>query len=72
MSPPRGRDGSQLSEGYRLATRFFAALMVVFGIAIVVVTIAQGGGPASTGIWIGAAFLAMGCLRLYMALRRDR
>lgn len=72
MSPPQDRDRSQLSEGYLLATRFFAALMVGFGVAIVVVTIANGGGPASTGVWIGAAFLAMGCLRLYMALRRSR
>lgn len=68
----RGGGGPQLSDGYRLATRFFAVVMVGFGLAIVVVTIVNGGGPASAGLWIGLAFLAMGALRLYLALRGPR
>ncbi len=59
-----------MSEGYRLATRLFSALIIGFGIAIIVVTLANGGGPLSFGVLIGIVFLAMGCGRLYLALRQ--
>jgi hypothetical protein len=59
-----------VSEGYRLATRAFSVI-IGFGIAIVAVTLAKGGGPLSFGVVIGLAFLAMGCGRLYLALRDD-
>jgi hypothetical protein len=52
-------------------TRIFATLIAGFGAAIVVVTLANGGGPASTGLWIGLLFCALGAGRLYLALRRD-
>jgi hypothetical protein len=58
-----------MSEGYRLATRAFSVVIVGFGIAIVVVTLANGGGPLSFGLLIGLAFVAMGCGRLYLAFR---
>ena len=58
-----------MSEGYRLATRVFSVVIIAFGIAIVAVTLANGGGPLSFGVVIGLAFLAMGCGRLYLALR---
>jgi multisubunit Na+/H+ antiporter MnhB subunit len=58
-----------VSEGYRLATRVFSVVIIGFGIAIVAVTLANGGGPLSFGVVIGLAFLAMGCGRLYLALR---
>ena len=58
-----------MSEGYRLATRVFSVVIIGFGIAIVAVTLANGGGPLSFGVVIGLAFLAMGCGRLYLALR---
>jgi multisubunit Na+/H+ antiporter MnhB subunit len=58
-----------MSEGYRLATRAFSVVIIGFGIAIVAVTLANGGGPFSFGVVIGLAFLAMGCGRLYLALR---
>ena len=58
-----------MSEGYQLATRAFSVVIIGFGIAIVVVTLANGGGPLSFGVVIGLAFLAMGCGRLYLALR---
>ena len=58
-----------MSEGYRLATRFFSVVIIGFGISIVVVTLANGGGAFSFGILIGVVFVAMGCGRLYLALR---
>lgn len=60
-----------MSEGYTLATRFFAVLIIGFGIAILAVTLARGGGPTSFGVLIGAIFVAMGCGRLYLATRDD-
>jgi hypothetical protein len=56
-------------EVYRAVTRLFAVIITGFGAAIVVVTIANGGGPASAGIWIGVLFLALGFGRLYLSLR---
>jgi hypothetical protein len=56
-------------EAYRLATRVFAGVIVGFGIAIVIVTLANGGGPLSFGFLIGIVFLAMGCGRLYLAVK---
>ena len=58
-----------MSEGYRLATRFFSLVIIGFGIAIVVVTLAKGGGPLAFGIVIGLVFIAMGAGRLYLAVR---
>jgi multisubunit Na+/H+ antiporter MnhB subunit len=58
-----------MSEGYRLATRAFSVVIIGFGIAIVAVTLANGGGATSFGVLIGAVFIAMGCGRLYLAVR---
>lgn len=60
------------SEAYTLATRAFAVLIAGFGVAIVVVTLARGGGPASFGFLIGLVFAALGAGRLYLALRGRR
>ncbi len=58
-----------MSEGYRLATRFFSLVIIAFGIVIVAVTLANGGGPLAFGVLIGAVFIAMGAGRFYLALR---
>lgn len=58
-----------MSEGYRLATRFFSVVIIGFGVAIIVVTLANGGGALAFGFLIGLVFVAMGCGRLYLALR---
>ena len=58
-----------MSEGYRLATRFFSVVIIGFGVAIVAVTLANGGGGFTFGILIGVVFVAMGCGRLWLALR---
>ncbi len=58
-----------MSEGYRLATRFFSVVIIGFGVAIVVVTLVNSRGGFPIGLVIGAVFVAMGCARLYLAMR---
>ena len=61
MAPP--------DQLYRGVTRIFAVIMVGFGLAILVVTLANGGGPLSTGFLMGLLFTALGVARLYLGLR---
>jgi hypothetical protein len=56
-------------EVYRGVTRLFAVVILGFGAAILVVTIANGGGPLSTGFLLGLVFLGLGAGRLYLSLR---
>ena len=58
-----------MNEGYELATRAFAVTIIGFGLAMLVVTIARGGGPTSLGIMFGVLFTALGAGRLYLSLR---
>jgi hypothetical protein len=55
-------------EVYRAVTRLFAVVITGFGAAIIVVTLARGGGPTSFGLLIGLIFLVLGAGRLYLAL----
>jgi hypothetical protein len=56
-------------EGYQLAIRIFSVTIIAFGVAILVVTLARGGGPTAIGILFGLVFVAMGGGRLYLSLR---
>lgn len=56
-------------EVYRGVTRVFATVIMGFGVAIVVITLANGGGIAATGLWVGLIFTALGAGRLYLSLR---
>jgi len=59
-------------EVYRGVTKTFGAIIAVFGLVIIVVTLAHGGNAGSGGIWLGLIFLGLGLGRLYLALRADR
>ncbi len=59
-------------EVYRGVTRAFAVVITGFGIAIIVVTLANGGTAGSGGIWLGLVFTGLGLGRLYLALRREK
>lgn len=61
--------GPQPREGYQLAVRIFSVIIIGFGVAILAVTVARGGGPLSTGILFGIIFVALGSGRLYLSLR---
>ena len=48
------------------ATTVLSAVMVVLGVAILVSTVARGGGPLAVGILLGVLFIAAGAGRLYV------
>jgi hypothetical protein len=58
--------GDQL---YRAVTRIFSVIIIGFGLAILIITLARGATVASAGVWIGLLFVAIGIARLYIALR---
>ncbi len=57
---------------YRGAVRAFSLGFVAVGIAVLAVTLANGGGPASVGVLMGLAFLAVGAGRIWLAKRMER
>jgi hypothetical protein len=61
--------GPPPGEGYQLAVRIFSVTIICFGLAILIVTLARGGGPAAVGVLFGLAFVALGFGRLYLSLR---
>jgi hypothetical protein len=50
-------------------TRVLSALMMVIGVAIIVRTVAAGGGPVALGLLLGLLFVAAGAGRLYAERR---
>jgi hypothetical protein len=54
---------------HRSSTRVMSLVMMVIGIVLIVRTIILGGGPLSTGILLGGAFLLVGAGRLYIQSR---
>jgi len=54
---------------YRGSVRLFSLVFVLLGLALLVSTIAAGGGPLSIGVLLGIAFLAVGVGRLWIASR---
>lgn len=57
---------------YRGAVRAFSLVFVAIGLLVLVVTLANGGGPASVGFLMGIAFLAVGVGRLWLGSRMER
>jgi hypothetical protein len=54
---------------YRAVTRIFSVVIIGFGLAILIVTLASGGSVGSAGLWLGLLFIGIGVARLYIALR---
>ncbi len=54
---------------YHGAVRAFSLTFVAVGLAVLVVTLANGGGPASVGFLLGIAFLGIGVGRLWAGAR---
>ncbi|HVD41266.1 MAG TPA: hypothetical protein VNC16_09725 [Solirubrobacterales bacterium] len=57
---------------YRGAVRAFSFTFVAIGLTVLVVTLANGGGPASLGFLMGIAFLLVGVGRLWLGSRAQR
>ena len=56
-------------EGYQLAVRIFSVTIIGFGFAILIITLARGGGPLAVGVLFGLLFIALGSGRLYLSMR---
>ena len=65
-----GRIIPLVQQAYRQSTRVMGALICILGVAILVSTLARGGGPLALGVLVGAAFALLGAGRVYLA--RDR
>ena len=52
------------------ATVVLSAIIAVLGIAMIVSTIARGGGPLASGVVFGILFALGGGLRLWLARRQ--
>jgi hypothetical protein len=44
-------------------------LMLLIGVALLVRTLAAGGGAAATGVLLGVLFILAGAARLYLQMR---
>jgi hypothetical protein len=53
----------------RSSTRLMSGVMMLIGVALLVRTIAAGGGPLSSGVLLGALFVLAGAGRLYLQSR---
>jgi hypothetical protein len=51
----------------RNMTVVLGGLTALLGLAMVVATLARGGGPLAVGIVVGVLFTAIGCARVYLA-----
>ena len=56
-----------MHRAYRQSTRVFAATICGLGVAMIVTTLARGGGGLALGVVVGAAFVVLGAGRLYLA-----
>ncbi|HVD86177.1 MAG TPA: hypothetical protein VNB59_02090 [Solirubrobacterales bacterium] len=54
---------------YRGAVRAFSLTFIAIGLGVLIVTLANGGGPASVGFLMGIAFLGIGVGRLWAGSR---
>jgi hypothetical protein len=59
-------------RAYHGAIRGFSLVFVVLGLLLLVVTLANGGGPASTGFLMGILFTAVGIGRFWIASKQSR
>ena len=74
VSRPRPRIGIMASPErfYRGSIRAISVLMIALGLAILLSTLVNGGGPLSVGVLIGVAFIAVGAGRLWVSARMER
>jgi len=57
---------------YQGAVRAFSLTFVAVGLAVLLVTLVNGGGPASIGFLLGLAFVGIGIGRLWAGARMSR
>jgi hypothetical protein len=57
---------------YKVMVWGFSLVLAGLGLAVLAVTLANGGGPASVGVLMGILFVAVGVGRLWLASRTQR
>jgi hypothetical protein len=57
---------------YRGAVRAFSFTFIALGLVVLVITLANGGGPVSLGFLMGLAFVGIGIGRLWAGARMGR
>jgi hypothetical protein len=57
---------------YRGSVRALSFVFIALGLAILVSTLAHGGGALSVGVLLGVVFLGVGAGRLWIAARTNR
>ena len=57
-----------MERARRNMTIALGSALAVLGVAMVVSTIARGGGAMTVGILVGVAFTLIGCARVYLAV----
>jgi len=56
-------------EAHRRMTVVMSIVMVVLGLALIVRTLAEGGGPLALGLLLGVLFVAAGLGRIWVSRR---
>ncbi|MEZ5077857.1 MAG: hypothetical protein R2725_10465 [Solirubrobacterales bacterium] len=59
-------------SGYHRTVKAFSVVLMAIGVAVLVATLAAGGGPASAGFLMGIAFIGVGVGRFWIARRMER
>jgi len=57
---------------YDRSVRALSLVFLALGLALLAITLANGGGPLSVGVLMGVAFLAVGAGRLWLSARMSR
>ena len=61
-----------VERAYRESSRALGAVLCLLGVAMIVTTLARGGGPLALGFVAGIAFAVLGAARVYLAGRSLR
>ena len=56
-----------MRKAYLTSTRLLSATLVLVGLAMVVSSVARGGGPLALGVILGIGLTALGAGRLWLA-----
>jgi hypothetical protein len=59
-----------VERAYLTSTRVLNALLVLVGLALIVATLARGGGALALGLVVGVLFALLGAGRLWLARPR--
>ena len=57
-----------MESARRTMTIALGSALAVLGMAMIVTTLARGGGAMTVGILVGVAFTILGCARVYLAV----